>query len=52
MVPFFPLEEYSDLQDENIFVLKLDLMERSSHEEKTRTVIEHFGRVSLSTTGS
>lgn len=48
MIPFFPLEERSDLQDENILVLKLDLLERWTHEEKTRTAIEHFGRVSLS----
>lgn len=49
---FFLLVECSDLRDENIFVLKLDLLERSSHEEKTRTAIERYGRVSLSTTGS
>lgn len=52
MIPFFILEERSDLQDENIFVLQLDLLERSTHGEKTRTAIEHFGGVSLSTTGS
>lgn len=39
--------ECSDLKDENILVLPLDLLERSSHEEKTKAVIDYFGRVSL-----
>ncbi|CAG10550.1 unnamed protein product [Tetraodon nigroviridis] len=39
--------ERSDLQDENILVLKLDLLERWTHEEKTRTAIEHFGRIDI-----
>lgn len=33
-------------------MLPLDLLERSSHEEKSRAAIEHFGNVSLSKTGS
>lgn len=39
--------ECSDLKDENILVLPLDLLERSSHEEKTKAVIDYFGRVRL-----
>lgn len=39
--------ECSDLGDENIFVHKLDLLETSSHEEKTRSAIEHFGRIDI-----
>lgn len=41
----FIFQERSNLQDENILVLPLDLLERSSHEEKTKAVIEHFGCV-------
>ncbi|XP_041668907.1 dehydrogenase/reductase SDR family member 7 isoform X2 [Cheilinus undulatus] len=37
----------SDLQDEDILVLPLDLLDRTSHEEKTKTVIQHFGRIDV-----
>lgn len=48
-LPFFFLFflERSDLRDENILVLPLDLLERSSHEDKTKAVIDYFGRVRL-----
>lgn len=49
---FLSRAECSDLQDESVFVLPLDLLERSSHEEKTRAAIERFGLVSLSAPGS
>lgn len=39
--------ECSDLKDENILVLPLDLLERSSHEEKTKAVIDYFGRIDI-----
>uniref|UniRef100_A0A3Q3WLT5 Uncharacterized protein n=1 Tax=Mola mola TaxID=94237 RepID=A0A3Q3WLT5_MOLML len=39
--------ECSNLQDENILVLPLDLLERSSHEEKTKAVIEYFGCIDI-----
>lgn len=49
---FFSCAECSDLQEQSVFVLPLDLLERSSHEEKARAAIEHFGLVSLSAPGS
>ncbi|KAM8737482.1 dehydrogenase/reductase SDR family member 7 [Acanthopagrus schlegelii] len=39
--------ECSDLQDKDILVLPLDLLERTSHEEKTKAVIQYFGRVDI-----
>ncbi|XP_034530560.1 dehydrogenase/reductase SDR family member 7 [Notolabrus celidotus] len=39
--------ERSDLQDEDILVLPLDLLERTSHEEKTYTAIQYFGRIDV-----
>nr|XP_046268064.1 dehydrogenase/reductase SDR family member 7 isoform X2 [Scatophagus argus] len=39
--------ECSDLQDENILVLPLDLTERASHEEKTKAAIRHFGHIDI-----
>ncbi|XP_069008347.1 dehydrogenase/reductase SDR family member 7 [Embiotoca jacksoni] len=39
--------EHSGLQDEDILVLPLDLLERTSHEEKTKTGIEYFGHIDV-----
>ncbi|TWW72092.1 dehydrogenase/reductase SDR family member 7 [Takifugu flavidus] len=39
--------ECSDLQEQSVFVLPLDLLERSSHEEKARAAIEHFGLIDI-----
>ncbi|XP_030299263.1 dehydrogenase/reductase SDR family member 7 isoform X1 [Sparus aurata] len=39
--------ECSDLQDKDILVLPLDLLERTSHEEKTKAVIQYFGRIDI-----
>ncbi|KAM9355552.1 dehydrogenase/reductase SDR family member 7 [Pholidichthys leucotaenia] len=39
--------ESSNLEDEDILVLPLDLLERTSHEEKTKTVIQHFGHIDI-----
>ncbi|KAM4542608.1 dehydrogenase/reductase SDR family member 7 [Odontesthes bonariensis] len=39
--------ENSNLKDEDILVLPLDLLERTSHEEKTKTVIQYFGHVDV-----
>ncbi|XP_008398264.1 dehydrogenase/reductase SDR family member 7 [Poecilia reticulata] len=39
--------ELSSLKDEDILVLPLDLLERKSHEEKTKTVIENFGHIDV-----
>ncbi|KAM8834425.1 dehydrogenase/reductase SDR family member 7 [Synchiropus picturatus] len=39
--------ERSDLQDEDVLVLPLDLLDRPSHENKTRTVLQHFGRIDM-----
>uniref|UniRef100_UPI0037E9C07A dehydrogenase/reductase SDR family member 7 n=1 Tax=Semicossyphus pulcher TaxID=241346 RepID=UPI0037E9C07A len=39
--------ERSDLQDEDILVLPLDLLERTSHEEKTKAAIQHFGHIDI-----
>ncbi|XP_052007069.1 dehydrogenase/reductase SDR family member 7-like [Xyrauchen texanus] len=35
------------LKDEDILVLPLDLMDRTSHQEKTATVLEHFGDIDV-----
>ncbi|KAL3968927.1 chromatin accessibility complex protein 1 [Sarotherodon galilaeus] len=39
--------ETSDLKDEDVLVLPLDLLERTSHEEKTKTVIRYFGHIDI-----
>ncbi|TMS21071.1 Dehydrogenase/reductase SDR family member 7 [Larimichthys crocea] len=39
--------ERHGLQDEDILVLPLDLLERTSHEEKTKTVIKYFGHIDI-----
>ncbi|XP_008282057.1 dehydrogenase/reductase SDR family member 7 [Stegastes partitus] len=39
--------ESSDLEDGDILVLPLDLLERTSHEEKTKTVIQYFGHIDV-----
>ncbi|XP_069570990.1 dehydrogenase/reductase SDR family member 7 [Brachyistius frenatus] len=39
--------EHSDLRDKDILVLPLDLLERTSHEEKTKTGIEYFGHIDV-----
>uniref|UniRef100_A0A8C7XE00 Dehydrogenase/reductase (SDR family) member 7 n=1 Tax=Oryzias sinensis TaxID=183150 RepID=A0A8C7XE00_9TELE len=39
--------ETSNLKDEDILVLPLDLLERTSHEEKTKAVIQHFGQIDI-----
>ncbi|XP_068615121.1 dehydrogenase/reductase SDR family member 7-like isoform X1 [Brachionichthys hirsutus] len=39
--------ECSDLQTDDILVLPLDLLERSSHEEKAKAVIQHFGHIDV-----
>lgn len=39
--------ECSNLQDEDILVLPLDLLERASHEEKTEAVIRYFGHIDV-----
>ncbi|XP_061599053.1 dehydrogenase/reductase SDR family member 7 [Cololabis saira] len=39
--------ENSNLGDEDILVLPLDLLERTLHEEKTKTVIEYFGHIDI-----
>lgn len=39
--------ECSDLQDKDILVLPLDLLERTSHEEKTKTALEYFGHIDI-----
>ncbi|CAG5866440.1 unnamed protein product [Menidia menidia] len=39
--------ENSDLKDEDILILPLDLLERTSHEEKTQTAIQYFGRIDV-----
>ncbi|KAK2826052.1 hypothetical protein Q5P01_020266 [Channa striata] len=39
--------EYSNLQDDDILVLPLDLLERASHEEKTKAAIQHFGHIDI-----
>ncbi|KAM9777442.1 dehydrogenase/reductase SDR family member 7 [Neosynchiropus ocellatus] len=39
--------DQSHLRDEDVLVLPLDLLDRPSHEEKTRTVLRHFGRIDV-----
>ncbi|XP_034419176.1 dehydrogenase/reductase SDR family member 7 [Cyclopterus lumpus] len=39
--------ECSDLQDEDIRVLPLDLLERTSHEEKAKAAIQYFGHIDV-----
>ncbi|KAJ0062728.1 hypothetical protein NL108_004351, partial [Boleophthalmus pectinirostris] len=39
--------QYSNLQDEDILVLPLDLLERQSHEAKTETAIKYFGHIDV-----
>lgn len=39
--------ENSSLKDEDILVLPLDLLERTSHEEKMKTVIRYFGQIDV-----
>ncbi|XP_040054617.1 dehydrogenase/reductase SDR family member 7 [Gasterosteus aculeatus] len=39
--------ERSDLQDEDIRVLPLDLLERTSHEGKAKAAIQYFGRIDV-----
>ncbi|KAL7380249.1 hypothetical protein ABVT39_014386 [Epinephelus coioides] len=39
--------ECSDLQDEDVHVLPLDLLERTSHKEKTKTAIQYFGHIDV-----
>ncbi|XP_071383850.1 dehydrogenase/reductase SDR family member 7 isoform X1 [Centroberyx affinis] len=39
--------ERSNLQDQDILVLPLDLLERTSHEAKTKAAIQHFGNVDI-----
>ncbi|XP_008305852.1 dehydrogenase/reductase SDR family member 7 [Cynoglossus semilaevis] len=39
--------ESSNLKDEDIFVLPLDLLQRETHAEKTKAAIQHFGRVDI-----
>lgn len=41
----FILQEKFNVKDEDILVLPLDLLERTSHEAKTKTVIQYFGHV-------
>ncbi|XP_053191646.1 dehydrogenase/reductase SDR family member 7 [Scomber japonicus] len=39
--------ECSNLRNQDILVLPLDLLERSSHEEKTKAAIQHFGHIDI-----
>lgn len=39
--------ECSNLRDEDILVLPLDLLERASHEAKTKAAIKHFGHIDI-----
>lgn len=39
--------EYSDLQEEDIHVLVLDLLERTSHKDKAKTAIQCFGHIDI-----
>lgn len=39
--------ECSNLEDEDILVLPLDLLERTSHEAKTKAAIQHFGSIDI-----
>ncbi|KAM7375864.1 hypothetical protein PAMP_005630 [Pampus punctatissimus] len=39
--------ECFNLRDEDILVLPLDLLERASHEAKTKAAIQHFGHIDI-----
>ncbi|KAM4624939.1 dehydrogenase/reductase SDR family member 7 [Polymixia lowei] len=39
--------ECSNLQDKDILVLPLDLLERTSHEAKTKAAIQYFGNIDI-----
>ncbi|XP_051946094.1 dehydrogenase/reductase SDR family member 7-like [Xyrauchen texanus] len=39
--------ERSSLKDKDILVLPLDLMDRTSHQEKTATALKHFGDIDV-----
>ncbi|KAM9842588.1 dehydrogenase/reductase SDR family member 7 [Aulostomus maculatus] len=39
--------ERSNLQDEDILVLPLDLLERTSHEAKTKAALQYFGQIDI-----
>ncbi|KPP76424.1 dehydrogenase/reductase SDR family member 7-like [Scleropages formosus] len=39
--------ERSSLQEKDILVLPLDLLQRGSHEAKTRTVVQYFGKIDI-----
>lgn len=39
--------EGSDLKHEDVLVLPLDLLERTSHEEKTKIALQHFGHIDV-----
>uniref|UniRef100_A0A3P8ZX02 Dehydrogenase/reductase (SDR family) member 7 n=1 Tax=Esox lucius TaxID=8010 RepID=A0A3P8ZX02_ESOLU len=39
--------ECSSLQDKDILVLPLDLLEKTSHEAKTKTAVQHFGSIDI-----
>lgn len=39
--------ECSNLKDEDILVLPLDLLERTSHEEKTKAAVQYFGHIDI-----
>ncbi|XP_051251847.1 dehydrogenase/reductase SDR family member 7 [Dicentrarchus labrax] len=39
--------ECSDLRVEDILVLPLDLLERTSHEEKTKVAVQYFGHIDI-----
>ncbi|XP_056151643.1 dehydrogenase/reductase SDR family member 7 [Lampris incognitus] len=39
--------ECSTLEDEDILVLPLDLLERTSHEAKAKAAIQHFGKIDV-----
>lgn len=39
--------QHSNLEDEDILVLPLDLLDRKSHEAKTEAAIQHFGHIDV-----
>lgn len=39
--------ELSSLEDEDILVLPLDLLDRSTHQEKTHAALQHFGKIDV-----
>ncbi|XP_029973532.1 dehydrogenase/reductase SDR family member 7 [Salarias fasciatus] len=39
--------ERSDLKDEDVLVLPLDLLDRTSHEGKTKAALQHFGHIDV-----